>query len=200
MAELVELSSDKHLALKVKPDACLMTAASQHAISLNVAEVGQAISSFPVFFTKMEQDGQWAISAMTSLEVGSNLFCQKATWNATYMPSSMRTYPLFLIRSVADENKLVIGIDEENIAFSKNDGEALFDSNGKPSLYQSRAGALLDTNLQNSFHTHQYFEKLQALDLLKPIDLNVMRNYMLYQQKTLKVYVKLTIYLQFMQC
>jgi len=173
MDELVQLSNDKHLALKVRPEAYLETAVSEHALTLQVAEIGKAISSFPVFFTRIEQDGRWAVSAMASLEVGSNLFCSNSAWSATYMPSAMRTYPLFLMISPEDENKPVIGLQESNKAFSKEEGEALFDTSGKPSLYQTRVKAQLDANLKDGYHTHQFFEKLQELDLIKAMDIKI---------------------------
>ncbi len=173
MSELVQLTPEKHQDLKVKANAALAVAEAQHAISLRVSEISQAISSFPVFFTKVDQSGQWAISAMTSLEVQKNLFCTEDKWLATYMPNAMRTYPLFLMKSPEDESKPTVGILEDAPAFSRAEGQDLFDANGKPSLFQNSLRAQLDEDIGNSYHTMQFLSKLQEMNLMKAMDVQV---------------------------
>ena len=76
-------------------------AKKQHVISLKVTEVSKAVSCFPVFLTRVTDKGDWAISAVTSFEVESNLFVKDNAWDASYLPTGMQTYPFFLMNSPA---------------------------------------------------------------------------------------------------
>ncbi|TQV69904.1 SapC family protein [Exilibacterium tricleocarpae] len=173
MAELVELTSGKHGKLKVVDNCAVAFAARQHVMNLRVAEIGKAVSSFPVFFTKNTRTGDWALSAVTSFEQGVNLFVENDKWTATYQPTGIQTYPLFLMRSPKDKNGYTVGIDATSQAFSEQQGEALFDDRGKASLYLSRVTVLLEADIKNDIQTYQFMQKLEELNLFKSIDIQV---------------------------
>ena len=59
MTELVELSSSKHGKLKVIENSSVTFAARLHVVNLRVAEIGKAVSSLPVFFTRNPVTGNW---------------------------------------------------------------------------------------------------------------------------------------------
>jgi hypothetical protein len=173
MVELVELSSTKHKGLKVRANCTVEVAAKQQIIRLRATEAGRAAANFPVFFTRGAQDGILVLSAFTSFENGQNMFVKDGQWQATYQPNAMQTYPFFLMQSPSGEKSYTIGIDESNEAFSKDEGELLFDDNGKASLQLSRAKTLLEADIQNDINTFQFAKKLEELGLLKSIDLVV---------------------------
>ena len=173
MKELVELTSNKHGKLKVVDDCAVKFVSRQHLMNLRVSEVAKAVSSFPVFFSKSPHTGRWGLSAVTSFEQGVNLFVENNRWTAGYQPTSMQTYPLFLMRSAADENSYTVGIDEQSEAFSEHRGAALFDGAGKASLYLSRVTALLQADIKNDIQTYQFLQKLEELGLFKAIDIQV---------------------------
>lgn len=173
MSELVELSNSKHKGLRVQANCSLKVAATQQIIKLRAVETGRAAANFPVFFTRGSQNGVLVLSALTSFENGQNMFVQNGQWQATYQPSAMLTYPFFLMQSPADAKSYTIGIDENNQAFSKDDGELLFEENGKASMQLSRAKVLLEADIQNDLHTFQFGTELEQLGLLKSIDLVV---------------------------
>lgn len=173
MAELTELNPKNHGDLKVDLGSAIKVAKDHHLINLKVSEVGNAVTSFPVFITKVSQATDWAISAITSFELSKNLFVKDGEWQATYTPTGMQTYPFFLMNAPEGENKFTVGIDEENSAFSKDEGEALFDENDKASLYLSRVTAILEGDINNEVHTYHFTKKLEELELIKPMDLSV---------------------------
>ena len=173
MSELVEVSTKQHKGLKVRANCSIEVAAKQQIIRLRVVEVGRAATNFPVFFTRGSQDGALVLSALTSFENGHNMFVKDGQWQATYQPSAMQTYPFFLMQSPSDEKNYTIGIDENNPAFSKEEGDSLFDDNGKASMQLSRAKVLLEADIQHDINTYQFAKKLQELALLKGIDLIV---------------------------
>lgn len=173
MAELVELSSKTHADLKLVENCALMEAKTQHVIGLKVSEVGMAASSFPLFFTKNSQTGDWAISAVSGLELNTNLFIEDDYWDATYLPTIMQTYPFYLMKSERDEGSYTIGIDEENKAFSKTKGKPLFESSGKASIMLSGITTMLEEDIKNQIHTHQYSKALDELGLIKGMNVLV---------------------------
>ena len=173
MTELVELTSSKHGGLRVVDNCSLDVAAKQHVVNLRAAEIGKAVSGFPVFMTRNPQSGAWALSAVCSFESGQNLFVENARWTATYLPTAMQTYPLFLMRSPAGENSYTVGIDEQSPAFSRERGEALFDEQGKASLYLSKTTALLQADIKNDIKTYQFLARLDELGLMKSVDVRV---------------------------
>jgi len=171
MAELIELNSKQHNNLHVNVNAEIDFASSLHVMNLRVSEVGMAVSSFPVFFTRNAHNGEWGISAMSSFNSNQNLFVENKQWTATYKPSCMRTYPLYLMRSAQDEKNYTIGIDESNAVFSQNEGNALFDKENKATPYLHQMTKLLEADIKNDIQTYEFTKVLESLNLLKAVDL-----------------------------
>ena len=173
MAELVELSKEAHKKLRVTHGCTLQFAKTQHVLNIRAGEVGKAVSSFPVFFNRNPVSGTWMLSAVTSLEPGSNLFVEDDQWMATYKPTCLETYPLFLMRSPQDENAYCVGIDEQSSDFSYEHGEPIFDENGEPSLHLSRVRAVLEADFENDIQTHLFSQRLEELELFRSVNINV---------------------------
>jgi hypothetical protein len=174
MAELVKLSNTQHQTLCVRPECNLELAATQQIMKLRVTELSKAVTNFPVFFTKDQNHGGWVLSALTSFELGQNLFVDDDIWQGTYQPNSMLTHPLYLMKSDEGQNNYAIGILDKSPAFSKEQGEALFDANGNASSYLNRVTKLLETEVRGDIQTSQFSQKLLELGLLKAIDLQIL--------------------------
>ncbi|GAB5379106.1 MAG: hypothetical protein Alis3KO_10930 [Aliiglaciecola sp.] len=172
MANLTELSQEKHKHLGVLPEKSVEHASKQHLINIRVTEVPRAVSSFPVFYTRKTNSRDWAISALANIKPGESLFVKDGVWDALYQPSVIRTYPLYLMQT-NDERKYTIGIIEESDAFSKSAGEALFDEAGRPSLMLNEMQKLLENSIKEDIQTFQFTQKLDTLGLLKPVDILV---------------------------
>lgn len=172
LPSLTELSATTHADLKMNPQGALKVAANQHIINLKVSEVGMAISSFPVFISRISENADWTLSAINSFELGSNLFVENDAWIGTHLPIGMQTYPFFLMRSPTDEKNFTIGIDEQSSVFSKQEGEALFE-NGKASIRLSQATAQLELEVKHDVHTYKFTKKAEELGLIRPMDLQV---------------------------
>lgn len=173
MADPIELHNETHATLKVKKDCAIEIASKQHLITIRAVEVGKAVSCFPVFLTKVTDSTEWAISAVTSLEMDANLFVRDDQWQASYKPTGVQVYPFFLMRSENSDDDFSVAIDEDNPAFSNQDGEDLFDDKGQVSLYLSRVGQLLQDDIKNSIDTRYFTEEIEKLGLTKAMDLKV---------------------------
>lgn len=173
MTELVELSNSEHGTLRVVDNAALAFMKQQHILTVRVKEITQAISSFPVFLVKNPHTGMWNISALTSFDIGQNLFVDDNKWNAIFTPTSMQTFPFFLM-NVAGENKgYTIGIAAQEQAFSTTQGQSIFEPSGKPSLLLSRVKTLLEADIKNDIQSYQFAQKLESMQLIKRINLVV---------------------------
>ena len=172
MTELVKLSSDQHKTLKADLDARVRFASSQHVLALRASEVGRAVTCFPVFFSKSQRTGDWAVSAVTSITPGTNLFVEDSKWTATYEPTILQIYSFYLMESDTDKGYSV-GIDTGSDAFSEDHGEALFDDKGQPSLYLSKVTGLLESDVQNNVQTQLFTKRVAELGLVQELNLVV---------------------------
>jgi hypothetical protein len=173
MNTLVELSSTQHKDLKIVPDASSKLASKQHIMNLRAHEIANASTCFPVFATRNTHDGAIAFSAMTSFEVGSNLFVEADKWQPVFVPLSLQTHPVYLMQSPRDEKSYTFGILEDSEDFSTTEGIALFDEQGKPSEKLNQINTSLQASVQQDVQTHQFAKDLDELKLFKALDLNV---------------------------
>jgi hypothetical protein len=171
MAELVELSNVHHKQLRITDNCANALAQSQQTLRIRVNEMVGAAANFPLFFYRDAQTGSWVLSILTSFENGHNLFMHQQQWLSTFQPTSIQTYPFFLMRK--QENAYTIGIIEDSDAFSLDTGEPLFDDTGNASGYLSRAKTLLEADINNDLQTQKFIQKISQLNLLKAIDVRV---------------------------
>ena len=174
----VELNPEEHGDLRVVANCVIGQAATQHMIALKFNEVAPAQTEFPVFLTRPEKEQneeqtQWSLSAITSLEAKQNLFVTDHKWDAIYVPSAMRTYPMFVIQASGDKKGFTVGINPTSSAFSKTEGEALFDEQGKATEYLSHVTAQLEADIKNEVTSYKFIKRLSELDLIREVTLLV---------------------------
>tara|TARA_R110001632_G_scaffold71897_2_gene166516 strand:- start:1551 stop:2315 length:765 start_codon:yes stop_codon:yes gene_type:complete len=173
MSTLVELSNTVHKDLKLRENSLAQFAQSQQIMRLRVSEVGKAATNFPLFFSRNQQDGSWVLSALSSFESMQNLFVDEGRWNAIYQPTSLQTFPFYLMQSPKVENSYTIGILESSEVFSKESGEEIFDSAGRASQFLSKAKSLLEASIKQDIETYRFIKEAEALGLIKAIDLQL---------------------------
>ncbi len=173
MAELIELSPEAHGDLKVDTQKAISIAKNTHIMTMRVTEVSRAACEMPMFFTKTNDEGDLIISAMTSLELDRNLLVRDDQWKGIYQPTSMATYPFFLMRRPENNEEITVGIDPENSAFSTEKGEPLFEDNKKAGALLSRVTAMLQDDMRNDVHTYNFAKKVAELGLIRSIDVSV---------------------------
>ena len=174
MAELKEINYDDHGQLKVKADSAVNYAKQNHLMQLRLLEVGMANANFPLFIIKHGQTGDWMLTALTSLQAGTNLFVQEQQWTATYQPICMQTHPLYLMKSPKDEKSYTVGINPEGNEFDSESGQPLFEGENKASIYMSKVSRLLESSIKQDVQTFEFMDKIEQLKLLKSIELSVL--------------------------
>ena len=166
-----KLSNTEHQALKVNPNAAAIYASTKHLLNLRATEVAKVTCDLPVFFARNAQNGSYTISALTSFNANKNLLVNNTKWHALYTPMCMQSYPLYLLTHDANSSDYFVAIDEESSVVNIEQGEALFDNKGTPSLFLSAQKKLLEADLKNDYLTYKFTQELVRLGLIKDIDI-----------------------------
>lgn len=173
MNTFVNLNAQEHGHLCISPKAINKFVSEQHMLLLSATEITFAACDSPIFLNRNNQNGSWTISAICALKQGENLFMQQGSWQATYGPRTIATYPFQLVSSSEQENTLSIGLDPSHAAFSDQSGEALFDKNSQPSAYLQSVTSKLNEQAKDIANSYQFCEHLASLDLIKKVTLHV---------------------------
>jgi hypothetical protein len=172
MHQLIALSVSNQLATAVVADAALVYARSQHLLNVRINEISQLLADVPVFFSRHQQTGQWLLSGLYSVTPAQNLWVQQGQWLGSYQPVCMQTYPLML---GTDPSQLMLVDDSRVLQQGATPGAMpLFSENGQPSEYLRRQKAMLDNDLQQEYLTFQFVKAVNALGLIKELDLHLM--------------------------
>ena len=174
--QLVEVSAQRHGSWRVASDAALSFASSQHVVQVRATEVARAVCSFPVFLSRSAHTGHWLMSAVAGLWPGQSLAVRDGKWLATFMPSSMQTFPFAPMKAEGGPRPWTIGLNEDNPVFSEDEGEAIFDANGRPSPYFDQISKQLEADIEHDIQTQQFLDYLVNNHFTKAVNINVHQN------------------------
>src|SRR5690606_4790623 len=104
--------------------------------------------------------------AMVGLRAGENLFVgDDGRWSSdVYLPAYVARYPFILVR-VDEQADYTVCLDETYEGFSEDEGEPLFDDEGKESELTQRVITVLRDLLTETERTRRFVERLKSLDL-----------------------------------
>lgn len=167
----VALDRVGHRDLKVRRDRNpLAAAAGLNAFFLTAAEFIDACKDYPILFLPAGQDEQGrplcAPVAVFGLKKGENLFWRQGRWDARYVPALLRAYPFAI--APTPEKQIVVCIDESSEAWSREEGEALFDADGKPTPYLEGMREFVEKIEVEVDRTRMAGRRLLELGLLEP--------------------------------
>jgi hypothetical protein len=107
--------------------------ATTNAMPLSYTEFGVACRDFPIVFTSNDNGKSYAAVAVLGLAQNENVFVRGGAWEAnTYVPAYVRRYPFCMARVTmnnSEQQNRLICIEK---GFLADDGEKLFDAEGKP--------------------------------------------------------------------
>jgi len=174
----VALNRERHRNLKLDPSlGNYLFAAQTNSLLLATTELIDAAASYPVVFVG-EAGGPYTLCAMVGLNNEENLFVDaKGSWDAgSYVPAFVRRYP-FVLSGGADENgDLAVCIDESFPGFNEQNGQPLFDAQGKETPLLQGAIEFLQHFHAEMLHTTDFAQRLSALGLLTPRSFEVQRD------------------------
>lgn len=165
------LDSNTHRQKKISGLTDFSITSKMHAVFVAATEFPQAALDFPVIFinTGEKTEGGKALVApvaLLGLTPEENLRVDGSRWDARYIPAFIRRFP-FLTAPVQGSDGLGVFVDAAWSGFNDQDGQPLFDAQGKPT--QTLEGVLeyLKRFDEEQHRTRLFCERLVQLDILK---------------------------------
>ena len=140
-----------------------------NAIFVAAAEFADTCREFPIVFIRAgkEPDGSDAIApiAVFGLANSENLYLDGERWRAQYMPAVLRAYPFCIAR--LDDQRFAICFDAAYAGNSTDNGQLLFDADGKPADTLKAMTTHLEALEAEVQRTRLVGKRLLELDLLR---------------------------------
>lgn len=145
-----------------------------NSIPLAAVEFFDTAREYPIAFTGQEGGAFFPI-ALLGVRQNENLFVSpEGKWEGRYIPAFVRRYP-FVLAEKQDAEDFNVYLDEAYPGFGAADGERLFTDSGEHTPLLKQALEFLSTYQGEIKRTRLFVERLQALDLLIPRVLEVVR-------------------------
>lgn len=173
MGKLVSLSKELHKHLKVDPDKVEALGANLRMVPVMLSEFSRLVVQYPIVLTKNQETGQFVCVVLFGFETGENLFWQNGAWQGIYTPLNISRQPFFIGLDDQDSNQPLMCIDTESECLQSGEGEALFDNQGNETAYLTKMQSILAQLLDGEAKTQQFVRKLQQLELLTAVRLEI---------------------------
>ncbi|MBL8472852.1 MAG: SapC family protein [Rhodocyclaceae bacterium] len=160
---IVPLDRNTHRNLRLKAQPGHKFAADTHFVPLAAAELAPASHEYPIVFARQE-DGLLPV-ALLGMRERENLFMGDDGWRARYVPAFVRRYP-FVVAKQNDE-RLMVCIDEGYAGFSRDEGEPLFDAEGKDGAFLTQALGFVQGFHAEASRTAEFCKELDQLGLMR---------------------------------
>ncbi len=178
MFEKIEiLDAKKHARLKFSKIPGYAVAARTQLCLLGGSEIAEAAKYFPVLFPEVDEKTANQTAnlpiALFSLKPGKNLFvAADGSWNCDYIPAHIRRYP-FIFAGLSEPGNFALAFDAQAAHFKTDDGEPLFDGEGKATALVEQVKGFLG-NFQNDLQaTGQLVRELDRHGVLSARQLNL---------------------------
>lgn len=149
----------------------------QNKVNLSVVmvnELSSLIHEYPIFITQSQETGQLQLSAILGFDKGENLYLQGEKWQATYLPLDFlrRPFRLYMPEDATSLNGQ-IAVDFDNPSVQLEQGEKLFDDDGKPTAYLQRIQQTFSQLMAGAKQTREILKIAVDYKLIESLTLNV---------------------------
>lgn len=173
--KIVPLQTELHAKLKLKSNNSFAFASRIHVAAIMANEFYRAASTYPIVFIEDAGKDGFMPVVLLGLKENENLFVnEEGRWDAAYVPAILRRYPFALART-AEEGQYTVCIDEESDFFSEEEGQAMFDEDGKPGEVLEKVKAYLAQLQQMEQLTRDFCATLKEHNLLAPLNMRVQK-------------------------
>lgn len=147
--------------------------ANDAACPLTVQEMPKAIMGMPIAFLCVDE--KYSVVAVLGLEPETNYFVGKdGGWRGNYIPALYRPYPFVLAKNEAEEEQLVLCINEDSGLLNDDDSaEAFFDDEGELSATVKQLMELLSAIRVGLQSAARICKLLNQHKLFKPWELEI---------------------------
>ncbi|QYK00590.1 SapC family protein [Shewanella psychrotolerans] len=173
MTQIVPLSSEKHLNIKLTHSSDYTRFAKEHLIPVLAREIPNLAAEFPIVFVKNTENGQFLPVAMMGIKPDTNLYCQSTEWSSPVTPLGFNNAPLSIAKTPEKDDKVIVCIDEDSPMISQEAGSRLFTDSGEKTEYlTARTNSLLDVAAMHQ-QTQGMCQYLAQKNLLNPQQLTL---------------------------
>lgn len=171
-ANIVRIDREKHKNIKVKRNPDVPQATKLHLSSVVAREFPQAATNFPVVFIKDSNSGRFLAVCLFGFEESENLFFENGKWAATYVPMNIGRYPFAIdVAENADKKAVVYPcLDQSSSLVNEEEGNALFDAEGKETEYLQNMSKYLGDLFQSEMITQQFIRTVADMELVQAMD------------------------------
>ncbi|MBK1688335.1 SapC family protein [Rubrivivax gelatinosus] len=167
----VPVDLGQHRALKLAlPVRDWSVAGELNSVFIAAIEFVDAAREYPIFFVTTGKDDagkpQIAPIAVFGLQPKQNLFVDQGQWRAQFMPAVLTSYPFCVGR--LDNERFAVCLDADWKGLG-DEGEALFDAEGKPGASLQAVRGQLEALEGEAQRTRVLCQRLAELDLLRPM-------------------------------
>ena len=128
------LRRDRHADLRFQRVGTYGFARDVHMAPLAFSELAEAARTYPIVFLPRREgeDAAGLPQALFGLTAGENQFVdEQGQWTADYVPAHLRRYP-FVLGRTDDQDSYAVMFDPQAPHFAGEEGEPVFDTEGKP--------------------------------------------------------------------
>ena len=177
MSQYEILDKEKHRKLRVKTGYGAALGDAVMYVMTYPMEFRDIQGCYPILFTKDPNTGGFFAAAVFGFEADQNLFLHNDGWDASYIPAMVRRQPFLMATGGEGNNQApVVSLDLDHPRVGQDEGEALFDSEGRPTEFLDQKIALLDKLHRGLQHGRGFIDTLLEHELLEQITLDIAFN------------------------
>jgi SapC len=177
VTNLVALNGQTHRNLRLATLAAMREYAAVNVVSVIPREFPRLLAQYPILFTKSTDSGQFEPAVLLGFERGENLFLNEGVWEGTYVPLQIQRQPFALIPRRDDtpgaQPSLDLALDLDNPHVQNNEGERLFQDDGKATGYLETMSAMLSALVNGAREAYAFTGRLAELNLLEPVRIDI---------------------------
>lgn len=173
MSNLVALNNHMHQNIRVNTQLAEAQGIHLNMVPVVLSEFLKLAVQFPIAFTKNKDTGRFVCVALFGFQEGENLFIKNNQWDSLYLPLQIRRQPFFLGSSDQAEDQFVICIDTGHQSIQREQGEQIFDTDGKETAYLENIKSILAELVNGETATQNFMNTLASLKLLQPMQLEI---------------------------
>lgn len=170
---IVNVEKDRNLKIREPEKNKFKFASHVNSILISGVEFAAAAKNFPIFFVQSEEGAVQPL-ALLGLNNEENLFVTpEGAWEPhTYIPAFFRRYP-FVFYKNQENATFTLCVDEAFEGLNEEDGQALFNEQGKNSEYLENLLNFMREFERSVELTLQWCNLLKELDLFEQVQLNI---------------------------
>ncbi|KMT66062.1 SapC family protein [Catenovulum maritimum] len=159
------LNKDLHFNHKVTPLKNYQFSSSLRECVITANEFYECAKSLPILFTESKSGSLTAITLLGVEPEKNVMLDENLQWRAgEYIPAFLRRYPFVFVQN---DNSLMLALDAASEAVNKDDGQALFESNGEATSFTKKVMGFMKDFQQSCKNTESIVATINELGLLE---------------------------------